>query len=99
MLHELQRGARTRTEVAFVRDLGRNCQVLTPTAREWIHAAELLSVIRRREHYEVNKIRELAFDVLIALSARSIGATVITSNTSDFQTIRRYLGFQVLYWE
>ena len=55
-------------------------------------------MIRNREHYEPKKIRDLAFDVLIALSARSIGGTLITCDESDFRTIRRYLAFHVLYW-
>ena len=99
VLHELRRGARTPAELKFVGDLLRNCPVLSPTSQHWIEAAEVLASIRRREHYEANKIRELAFDILIALSARSIGATVVTCNQSDFETIRRYLTFQVLYWE
>ena len=98
VLHELRRGARTPVELKFVRDLERNCQALSPTGRHWIQAAEVLASIGRREHYETNKIRELAFDVLIALSARGIGATVVTCNRSDFETIGRYLAFEVLYW-
>ena len=89
VLHELLRGARTALERKFVMELGKRCQVLTPTEQHWSQAADILGRIRRREHYEVSKIRELAFDVLIALSARSIGASVITSNRGDFQTIQR----------
>ena len=99
VLHELLRGARARLEVRFVRDLLKRCRIVTPTESQWMQAAEVLSAIRRREHYEVGKIRDLAFDVLIALSARSIGATVITSNVVDFRAIRRHLRFDVLYWE
>jgi len=99
VLHELLRGAKTRIERRFVQDLLKNCQVLVPTAQHWIEAAEVLSAIRSREHYDAHKIRELAYDVLIALSARSIGATVITCNESDFQTIRRHMPFHVVYWK
>ncbi|MBI1892793.1 MAG: PIN domain-containing protein [Candidatus Rokubacteria bacterium] len=98
VLHELLRGARAPLELRFVRDLLRHCQVLTPSPQQWIQAAELLRAIRDRERYEPTKIRDLAFDVLIALSARGIGATLITCNESDFRTIRRYLTFHVLYW-
>ncbi|THJ17581.1 MAG: hypothetical protein CAF42_004270 [Nitrospira sp. CG24B] len=45
----------------------------------------------RREHYEAAKLCELAFDVLIALSARSIGASVITTTHADFLAIQREL--------
>jgi predicted nucleic acid-binding protein len=62
-------------------------------------AADILNSMRRRDHYDTAKIRELAFDVLIALTARSIGATLITSNQTDFQAIRRHLSFNLLCWK
>lgn len=99
VLHELLRGARTATERKFVFELSRQCQVLTPTEQQWLKAAEILNRLRRREHYEAVKVRELAFDVLIALSARSIGASVITTNHADFQTIQREVPFHLLSWD
>ena len=99
VLHELLRGARTRVERRFVTELARRCRTLTPTESHWMQAAEILGVLRRREHYDTVKIRDLAFDVLIALSARSIGATVITCNETDFQIIRRHLPFSLVCWK
>lgn len=99
VLHELLRGARTATERKFVFELSRQCQVLTPTEQQWLKAAEILNRLRRREHYEATKVRELAFDVLIALSARSIGASVITTNHADFRTIQREVPFHLMCWE
>ena len=40
----------------------------------------------------------LAFDALIALSVRDIGATLITCNRKDFEEIRSHKSFKVLYW-
>jgi hypothetical protein len=60
-----------------------------------MQAAEVLNFIRRREHDENAKI--LAFDGVIALSARGIGATIVTGD-ADFRAIRRYLPVDVLYW-
>src|SRR5437588_826628 len=77
VLHELLRGARARAEIKFIYELQRQCRAVTPTERQWIEAAEILKRIRAREHHDVAKMRELAFDVLIALSARSIGATLV----------------------
>jgi predicted nucleic acid-binding protein len=99
VVHELFRGARPGLERRYVMDLMNRCQIITPTETHWIHAGELLNVMRRRQHYEVNKLRELAFDVLIALTARSIGATLITCNETDFQAIRRHLSFPLLCWK
>lgn len=36
---------------------------------------------------------------LIALSARRIGAVVITSNRADFERIRACYGFELYFWE
>lgn len=73
--------------------------MLTPTEQQWLKAGEILNRLRRREHYEAAKLRDLAFDVLIALSARSIGASVITTNHADFLAIQRELPFHLLCWE
>lgn len=99
VLHELFRGARARLERRFVLELLNRCQLLTPTEAHWIQAAEVLSAMRRRLHYDTHKVRELAFDVLIALTARSIGATVITCHETDFQAIRRFVPFHLLCWK
>jgi len=99
VLHELLRGAGTATERKFVFELSRQCQVLTPTEQQWLKAAEILNRLRRREHYEAAKVRELVFDVLIALSAQSIGASVITTNHAVFQTIQREVPFHLLCWD
>lgn len=45
-----------------------------------------------------DKLRDLHFDVLIALTARSHGARLITSNRADFEAIRRYCKFQLEVW-
>jgi predicted nucleic acid-binding protein len=44
------------------------------------------------------KLRELHFDVLIALTARSNGARVITSDARDFELIKRYRSFDLEVW-
>ncbi len=96
MLHELLRGARTATERKFVLELSQRCQVLTPTEQQWLKSAEILHRLRRQEHYEAAKLRDLAFDVLITLSARSIGARVITTNHEDFRAIQQELPFHLI---
>jgi predicted nucleic acid-binding protein len=99
VLHELLRGARPGIEQRFVTDLMDRCHVLTRTEAHSIQAAEILNAMRKREHYDRSKVRDLALDVLIALSARSIGAALITCNKTDFQAIRRHLSFHVVCWD
>lgn len=99
VLHELLRGARPGTEQRFVTDLMDRCHVLTPTEAHWIQAAEILNAMRKRDHFDRSKVRDLAMDVLIALSARSIGAALITCNKTDFQAIHRHLSFHLVCWD
>jgi predicted nucleic acid-binding protein len=45
-----------------------------------------------------DKLRDLHFDVLIALTARSNDARLITSNRADFEMIDSYRKLQLEIW-
>lgn len=98
VLHELRRGARTLLELRFAGELARKVRILTPTEKHWLESAEVLSLMRARRGYTASKLRDLAFDTLIALSARDAGATLITCNREDFAEIGRHLDFRALFW-
>ena len=66
-----------------------------PGGVAWERAGEILARIRRAEPHLRSKLRTLWNDVLVALSAREIGARVVTYDTGDFALIRRYLGFDL----
>ena len=70
-------------------------RVVTPDAGTWERAGELLGRIRQDEPHLRSKIPTLWNDLLIALSARQIGAIVVTQNARDFTLIRRYLRFDL----
>jgi predicted nucleic acid-binding protein len=98
VLAELWRGATTNSERKFLRTLEKNHPMLTPTQTNWIDSGEILSKIQSRERFLPAKLRDLHFDVLIALTARSCGARLITSNRSDFELINRYRQFRLEIW-
>ena len=52
----------------------------------------------RRRRFTPGKLRDLHFDVLIALTARSHGARLITSNRADFDMISAYRKIQLEVW-
>jgi predicted nucleic acid-binding protein len=97
VLHELRRGARTPPAFRFVGELARKVRTLTPTDRHWRESAEVLSCIGAKTGYEASKMRDLAFDALIALSGRDSGATLITCNREDFTEIGKHLAFKVIF--
>ena len=98
VLAELYRGAKGKEEFAALHSLQRNLTLLTPTEKNWIESGAILGKIQKDHGFDLHKMRELHFDVLIALTARSHGARLITSNRSDFELIRRYRVFDLDVW-
>jgi predicted nucleic acid-binding protein len=98
VLAELSRGARSRPMKRFVDDLTKNLRIIAPNEREWIQSGRIVNRIAAVEGYDIHKTRELHFDVLIALTARRIGAYLITCNGDDFTAVREYLDFNLVCW-
>ena len=70
-------------------------RILLPTVRVYEEAGTVLSRLQAARGYDRVGAAALVNDVLIALSARSIGATVITQNASDFRVIQTVRPFQL----
>ncbi|MGA2217832.1 MAG: hypothetical protein ABSG51_07090, partial [Terracidiphilus sp.] len=98
VLAELLRGATTRTEQAVLKTLERRYPLLTPSENNWLESGEILIRIQRDHGFEGRKLRDLHFDVLIALTARTSGARLIASNRADFELIRAYRDFKLEIW-
>ena len=98
VLSELWRGATSIAERKFLRSLEKNHPVLAPTAKNWLESGELLSEMRREKGFVPYKLRDLHFDVLIALTARVCGARLITSNRTDFELIASYIPLRLEMW-
>jgi predicted nucleic acid-binding protein len=98
VLAELWGGATKAAEREFVRALGRNHPILTPSESIWLESGQLLAKMRPDEGFTSEKLRDLHFDVLIALTARSHGARLITSNRADFELIHQYRKFRLEVW-
>jgi predicted nucleic acid-binding protein len=98
VLAELWRGATDAAERKFLLALTKNYPILTPTENNWIESGEILACIRRDRGFASAKLRDLHFDVLIALTARSHGARLITTNRTDFELIHRYREFKLEVW-
>ena len=96
---ELRAGAVDRTGRTVVLELtdrfDRLGRIVTPEARSWSLAGDVLGDIRRREPGMRDKIARLWNDALIALSARQIGASVVTGNVGDFALLRRFVRFDL----
>ena len=98
VLAELWRGATKPAEQEFLKSLGKNHPVLTPTEKNWLESGQILAMIYQEKGFTPGKLRDLHFDVLIALTARTHGASLITSNRADFELIRAYRDFHMEVW-
>jgi len=99
VLAELMRGVTAPAEQKFLRTLSRNHPILTPTEENWLESGEVLAEIRGDQGFQPGKLRDLHFDVLIALTARSYGARLITTNRADFELISGHRQIKLEVWE
>ena len=95
---ELYAGALSPRDRRAVRNVvsafNRAGRVLVPSGGVYEEAGHVLRTLQR-SGYQVAKSGSLVNDVLIALSARSIGATVVTRNAADFAAIREVRSFML----
>jgi predicted nucleic acid-binding protein len=98
VLAELWRGAATKDEAEFLHGLEKQFPILTPTGSNWLESGQILARMRDAHGFTGQKLRDLHFDVLIALTARTHGARLITTNRTDFELIRKYRDFNLEVW-
>jgi len=80
VLAELWRGATLAAEQKVLSEIEGTYPVLVPTEKNWLESGQVLAKMRVDHGIEPKKLRDLHFDVLIALTARAHGARLITSN-------------------
>lgn len=79
----------------MIRPMERAGRLVTPTFADWVDASDVVAAIEETDRRWRSKLPLLANDVLIALSARRIGATVVTYNAQDFELIRAHREFSL----
>ena len=98
VLMELLAGAFSAVDRSLVRKVAsafaKVDRIVVPTVKVYEEAGEVLRQLQASHGYTVPSAYGLVNDVLIALSARSIGAVVITQNERDFAAIRAIRPFK-----
>lgn len=97
VVEELYAGALDRRAVQlvdqYVRALERSGRIVSPTFQDWKEAGKLVAHLTQKEPGRKSKVQQMLNDILLALCARQIGATLFTFNRGDFTLIRRYKPF------
>jgi len=70
-------------------------RIITPSLANYQEAGNVLRQLQTVHGYHLQKSRSLANDVLIALSARTVGGTVVTQNKQDFLAIQSIRSFKL----
>ena len=68
---------------------------VTPSTSDWQHAGKVVSQLGRKYGFEDIFLAKITHDILIALSARRIGAAVLTNNVKDFVKIQEFVDFKL----
>ena len=99
VLAELYRGCRSEKEKKTIDELADTFPLVTPNENSWKESGKLLHSLYQNKGYSPDKLKELHFDCLIALSARNFGASLLTLNTKDFQEIKKIKDFKLISWK
>jgi predicted nucleic acid-binding protein len=97
---ELLAGARSpagkkRVEILF-RPFEKVGRLVTPNHNQWKAAGEILARVLRDRPDLKSKLPALVNDCLLALSARSLGATLYTRNRDDFMLLQSVSFFSLV---
>ena len=83
----------------FYRTFDRSNRVIAPDQHVWLETAHVLRRFGIRHRFEARGLARLSHDILIALTARKLGAIVFTRNREDFERIRQIREFQLEIYE
>ena len=97
-LKELLAAVSLPAEREFLESLERNHPILSPTEKNWLQSGRLLGKIHQDKGFTPDKLPDLHFDVLIAFTARSYGARLVTSDRADFELISSYRKLRLDIW-
>ncbi len=99
VIEELYAGASDNTTIKLLdrlyrtfEDLGR---LIAPDASDWKKTGKVIAKLGQKYRFEEKFLTNITNDILIALSARKIGAVVVTNNMRDFLKIKEFVDFKV----
>jgi predicted nucleic acid-binding protein len=99
VLMELYAGAYKPGDLKRVDQLFRAFQrtnrIICPSIENYREAGNIMAKLQRQHGFQVKETMGLSHDTLIALTARTIGATLATSNRHDFELLQSLCSFHL----
>ncbi len=95
VLEELYAGAHDPTSIKLLDKLYDTFikvhRLIVPDAADWQKAGKVVAQFERKYGFEEKFLARITHDIFIALSARRIGAVIVTKNTKDFHRIQEFI--------
>ncbi|MBI5847044.1 MAG: type II toxin-antitoxin system VapC family toxin [Nitrospirae bacterium] len=70
-------------------------RLIVPNDEDWRQTGGIIAKSRKKYGYDSTYLSRLQNDILVACSARRIGAFVLTKNEKDFVRIREFVNFRI----
>ena len=96
VLMELLSGAYDKKEQKLIEQINNNFAVISVTEKQLYTAGNVMLRLRKDRKIDTVRIKNLLADILIAVSVKDIGATLITKNEKDFKLIREVIDFKYM---
>jgi len=99
VIEELYAGASDDTSIKLLDNLYKTFEsagrLIVPDAADWQKTGRIVAKLGSKYGFEEIFLARIANDILIALSARKIGAVVVTHNMKDFLRIKEFIDFKI----
>lgn len=70
-------------------------RLVVPDAMDWQKTGKVVAQLGKKYGFENVFLSKITNDILIAATARKIGAVVVTNNKKDFLRIQEYIDFMI----
>lgn len=99
VLSELYSGAHDSQSIKLLDKLHHIFQnvgrLIVPDDSDWRQTGGIIAKLRRKYGFEAKYLARIQNDILIASSARKIGAFIVTHNEKDFRRIKEFIDFRI----
>jgi len=99
VVSELYAGAHDSQSIKLLDKLHQTFQnvgrLIVPNDEDWRQTGGIIAKSGKEYGYDATYLSHLQNDILIACSARRIGAFVLTKNEQDFVRIREFINFRI----
>ncbi len=99
VMEELYAGAFDKTSIRLLDRLFKTFdqlrRIVAPDYSDWQKAGKIIAKLGKKYGFEEVYLSHLLNDILIALSARRVGATLFTNNQKDYSRLKEYVDFRI----